>query len=433
MTLPVLFYSMLGARLPGRRRPIPRDFPLPRLLPYNAAMPAYPHPPRPDAPPTARVRLRRLAGRGLARVLAPVATSTGAPPHRLLLIRPDHLGDLLFLGPALRLLRQHLPGAHLTLAVGPWAQPALPALHGCFDELLVLPFPAFERGARAGWPRRWGMLPLLARRLRGRSFDTAMIFRPDHWWGAMLAALADIPRRRGYDTPETTPWLTHALPLRHEHAAAGNLRLVADLLSMDIDPDPRAHPLRFRLDNATSEEARALLQSLAIPEGMPLIIIHPGAGAAVKLWELQKWVEVARRLARTGARILLTGGPAEAALTAELHDRLPDDTVDLGGKTSFRLLAALLARADLVLGPDSGPLHLAVAVETPTVHLFGPADAVRFGPWGNPARHVVLRSHWSCVPCGRLDWPDVPAHGCVRDITPEQVVSAAEALLNLHT
>jgi len=90
----------------------------------------------------------------------------------------------------------------------------------------------------------------------------------------------------------------------------------------------------------------------------------------------------------------------------------------------------LLHRADLALGPDSGPLHLAVAVGTPTVHLYGPADPALFGPWGDPARHRAIMSAWTCAPCGQFDWPDIAAHGCVRDIPMEQVWAAAQQLLS---
>ncbi len=372
--------------------------------------------------------------RRLARAVAHYAhrrttTPPSDAPQRILLIRPDHLGDLLFLGPALRWLRNQRPHAHLTLVTGPWGQPALPALAGTYDDLLEIPFPAFERGDRQGVLARWLMLPKLARQLRQESFDAAVVFRPDHWWGAMLVTLADIPIRLGYDTLETTPWLTTALPLLHEHAVASNLRLVGGLLDQQPSLDSAAHPLRFDLDPASTEETRILLSSLRVEPTQPLVIIHPGAGASIKLWEPDKWGEVARRLSQEGCSTIITGGPDEIKLTAAVSAASKDRATDLGGRTSFVELAALLASADLVLGPDSGPLNLAVAVGTPTIHLFGPADPVRFGPWGSPHRHVVLQSNWSCIPCGRFDWPDLPAHGCVRDIDTDMVMDAAMRLL----
>lgn len=365
----------------------------------------------------------------MAATLARRRIPPAVAPTRVLLIRPDHLGDLLFLGPALDWLRAQHPRAHLTLAIGSWARPALPALAGAYDDLLIAPFPAFERGERAGLRQRWSLLPRLARQLRDRRFDAALILRPDHWWGAMLATLAGIPQRLGYDTPETTPWLTTALPLPHEHAAASNLRLASALLGQPAPFDPLTLPLRFALDQKDRIAARTLREACGITSARPLAIIHPGAGAAVKLWEVAKWGEVAQRLGEIGAQVAITGGPGEEALAAAVTSAARGGAIDLGGRTSFGVLAALLATADLVLGPDSGPLHLAVAVGAPTIHLFGPADPIRFGPWGNPSRHVVLRSSWTCAPCGRLDWSDLSAHGCVHDITIAQVMETAVQLL----
>ncbi len=389
------------------------------------APPRYPHPPDPASAPAARVRLRRRLGRMLA-ACAPNAPVPAGLPQRLLLIRPDHLGDLLFLGPALRWLRAEHAAATLTLLAGPWAAPALPALAGTYDDLLLAPLPGFERAARAGLRQRWQMLPQWAATLRRRRFDAALIFRPDHWWGAMAAALAGIPCRLGYAATETAPWLTQALLLPREHAAASNLRLAGALLGQRPALDPAAHPLRFDLRPQDVAAVGRLLAAAGVAPDRRLAVIHPGAGAASKLWEAGKWAEVARALAARGLVVLVTGGPGEEALAAQAA--AGSDAIDLAGRTDFGQLAALLARADLVLGPDSGPLHLAVAVGAATVHLFGPADPVIFGPWGPGARHVVVQSHWACAGCGRFDWPDLPAHGCVREIEVDRVLQAVADL-----
>jgi heptosyltransferase-2/heptosyltransferase-3 len=349
---------------------------------------------------------------------------------RILVIRPDHLGDLLFLGPAMRWLRARLPDAQIALAIGPWGNPALPGLAGTYDDLIEIPFPAFERGQRAGAVERWQLLHRWAGQLKAGRYDAAIIARPDHWWGAMLARFAGIPLRLGYDTPETAPWLTRALPLTTEHAAASNLRLVAALTDDVLQPDPVRHPLRFDLSARDLGEAdQLLLDIFGVEDVHPLAVVHPGSGAAVKLWEPEKWQAVIRWLTDAGVRVLVTGGPDETDLTRAVANVPDGNVIDLGGQTSFVQLAALLHRADLALGPDSGPLHLAVAAGAPTVHLYGPADPALFGPWGDPARHIVVMSEWSCAPCGKFDWPDLPAHRCVRDIPVESVLAAAEKLL----
>jgi ADP-heptose:LPS heptosyltransferase len=99
-------------------------------------------------------------------------------------------------------------------------------------------------------------------------------------------------------------------------------------------------------------------------------------------------------------------------------------------------LAALVAQADLALGVDNGPLHLATAEGTPTVRLYGPTDPRIFGPWGDPRLHRIVQAKQPCagctaIPCGHLDWSaaELPSHPCVRSLSVEAVLAAAEALL----
>ena len=131
------------------------------------------------------------------------------------------------------------------------------------------------------------------------------------------------------------------------------------------------------------------------------------------------------------ARILLTGGESERPITAAIAAALPEPPLDASGQTNLDQLAALLERCTLALGSDSGPLHLAVAVGTPTVHLYGPVSAAKFGPWGDPSRHVVLKTNWPCAPCNRLDWPaaELAQHACMATIVPDDVVRAAGSVM----
>jgi heptosyltransferase-2/heptosyltransferase-3 len=164
----------------------------------------------------------------------------------------------------------------------------------------------------------------------------------------------------------------------------------------------------------------------------PLVAIHPGSGASVKLWLPEKWAQVADRIAdRRGVQVVITGSADELDLAWEITARARSQVLVASGETTLGQLAAIYRRCRLVLGPDCGPLHLAVAVGTPTLHLYGPVDTRTFGPWGNDFRHRVLTSRWPCVPCDRLDFSsdEVAAHPCVKDISIEQVLSEAEAFL----
>ena len=349
----------------------------------------------------------------------------GRVPQDILLIRPDHLGDVLLLTPALHGLRAALPNARLTLLLGPWSTAAV---HGNedVDAVETCPFPGFERKTKSNAIAPYRLLFDTAARLRER-FDTAVVLRYDHWWGAWLAAAAGIPRRIGCRWPETAPFLTERVPYEAgHHEARQNARLL-EALAPGIEE--RLGPSHCAVQD---EDASWAAERLSGGSGARWIAIHPGAGARVKQWSVDHWANVATALHEvSGVRVVLTGGPSEQALTATIASRLSFDVLDLGGRTSFGQLAAIYRVCDLVLGSDSGPLHLAVAVGAKTVHLYGPVPAANFGPWGDPARNTVIVSPFACVPCDRLDWPAdaLPLHGCMAAIQPQQVVDAALRLL----
>jgi heptosyltransferase-2/heptosyltransferase-3 len=148
----------------------------------------------------------------------------------------------------------------------------------------------------------------------------------------------------------------------------------------------------------------------------------------VKHWQEDKWARVADTLAgQLDAKIVLTGGDHELPLAQRIASRMEQTACIISGDTRVGQLAALFKRARVVLGPDSGPLHLAAAVGTPTVTLYGPADPVEFGPLGDPQKHFVLTTDIGCRPCRVLDWgSDNPnLHPCVREIPIARVLEAA--------
>jgi ADP-heptose:LPS heptosyltransferase len=378
----------------------------------------------------------------LARALPPpVRAPTTAP--RIALLRPDHLGDVLLTTPAIAALRAALPTAHLVALVGPWAAEAL-AHNPHLDAVETVSFPGFAREATARRPwQPYMRLVREARRLRAQRFDAAVNLRPDFWWGAALLALAGVPLRVGYDLPPGRHALTHRVPFpdQPEHAARGALRLVAATARAlgASQPDAmtwesEAAPLHLNLTAADRAWAAAWLADHGIAADAAPIILHPGAGAAVKLWPAALWARTLAALAHeTRAPVVVAGASAEAPLVTAVLDALDTDISAHAFVEDVPLgrYAALLARARLVLGVDSGPLHLAVAVGAPSVRLYGPTDPAIFGPWGPSALHAVVASDLPCAPCGRLDYPpaDLALHPCVRLLIPQQVLVAAHRVL----
>jgi heptosyltransferase-2/heptosyltransferase-3 len=396
---------------------------------------------------------------------------------RILVIKPDHLGDLLLASPALAALRSQHPGTRIVGLVGPWSRRIWQG-NPNLDALAELPFPGFARtkdegrmltGARlssfvlfvSSLLKPYLLLVQYAQLLRRERYDAAVLLRDDHWWGAALAALAGIPVRVGHAHPLSAPFLTRALPFDpSEHVTSQALAVVGALREGDdgrpttddagkreaVPPDTSSGlssvvrrpssavgspPMSFTPGPNEAVWAEGWLAAHVAP-GERLIVVHPGTGGPAKHWLPERWAAVADTLAAPGVRLLLTGGPGEEALVAEVAAHMREPALALAGQTSVGQLAALLGRAALVLGVDSGPLHIAVSQGTPSVHLFGPSDQRRFGPWGDPARHVVLSASLFCSPCGVFAACPRGTAGpeCMAAIGAERVVAAARALLD---
>ncbi len=405
---------------------------------------------------TPRQQVRLLLLRLIPYLTWPLKPRRGHPLIRspsVALIRPDHLGDLLFSTPALRLLREAFPQAHITCLVGPWSK-AVIENNPHVDEIALCPFPGFTRQKKRSIIEPYVTLLQHARQLRQRGFDLAIVLRFDHWWGALLAYLAGIPRRVGYDIAEVRPFLTDTVPYSSEcHEVEQNLALMERVSSFGFgvsgcrgqacpEPCPEhsrrggrrvgSWPLEFNLTAEDEGFAEGYLMGHGVGDGDLLVGIHPGAGAPVKLWRNEAWAQVADVLAqRYGAKVILTGSAEESPLCRAIAEGMTSKPIVAAGETSLGGLAAIMARCRLVLGVDSGPLHLAVAMGTPTVHLFGPVDSRAFGPWGNPARHIVVTSEMDCIPCNRLDYApaELHQHPCVRNIGVEQVLEAVDKLI----
>jgi len=387
----------------------------------------------------------RLLGAPGARKATQTADKTLETP-RILLVRPDHLGDLIMTTPVFHALKQQAPNTHISVMVGPWSSEVIER-HPDIDRILTCPFPGFQRAAQKALTP-YILLFKTAKQLQREHFDVGINLRPDFWWGAALLYLARIPHRVGYALEPGKPFLTHALPFQSpQHATISNLYLASVALQsigyprLDEPYTPEHYPLYFIPTPAEQQWASARLQNEGIPPSnvgaglapaldspTTLVIIHPGSGAAVKLWRTCGWAFCADALTKsltmsTSVRIMLTGSKNERPMLEEIARNMQSSAV-LVTDATIGQLAALQAKALLVLSVDSGPLHLAVSQGTLTIQLFGPTDARIFGPWGKKERHIVLASTYRCsscpnIPCGRLDFPpqEVADHPCVRLIT----------------
>jgi lipopolysaccharide heptosyltransferase II len=382
---------------------------------------------------TARAAARLIGLRVIGRFLGARASR---PPSqgRILLIRPDHLGDALLAAPTGLALRDALPEARIDWLVGPWAAEVIRrAPHA--DEILTCEFPGFTRRTKQSPWEPYLVLAREARRLRARGYDLALILRPDHWWGSLLATAAGVPCRLGYGVEACRPFLTHQLPLDPTTHSVDQGLALARLAGRVIDSGSEIRDFEPRFDVGPAERAwarRALEEAGDARQG-PIVAIHPGSGAAVKNWLPERWGELVTAIERrSGARVLLTGSEAETSLVQQIADRPDTQPLILSGRTTLGQLAALFEASSLVVGGDSGPLHLATTVGTPTVRLYGPTDPTRFGPRGDRAAHHIVRATLPCQPCGNIVAPPCGATttpACLRVVTVPHVVDAVRQVL----
>jgi heptosyltransferase-2/heptosyltransferase-3 len=191
--------------------------------------------------------LKHYVRRIMLQVIAsiPVFPSQPGIANRILLIRPDHLGDVLLTTPAIHALRASYPTAEIHMLAGPWSANVL-ACYPEIDLVLTLPFPGFSRHPKDSWRSPYQLVWSAARCLRRIGYSSALILRPDHWWGALLAYLAGIPERIGYNLPDTLPFLTKVVDHKYDHAVIQNLRLIERWTGLIA---PHSAVYRFPIDH----------------------------------------------------------------------------------------------------------------------------------------------------------------------------------------
>jgi ADP-heptose:LPS heptosyltransferase len=349
------------------------------------------------------------------------------PPERVLLLRLERIGDLLMTLGAIDEVRARAPKAAIHLVIGSW-NAALAPLITSVDTHETLDVPWLVRGARGSSRTE---LIARARAWRRQRFDLGINFEPDIRTNYLLA-LSHARRRIGFSSGGGGAFLTDALvyePARH--TADNALRTVERAI-----PSVGNRDVQRRADLRVPESARR--DALALLGGVNgrevLVGIHPSGGRLIKQWHMERFAEVAERLARDlSATIVLTGTPDDRPLVERIVSLLPPDVrrLDITGRMDLQLLAAVLERLNLFVTADTGPMHLAAAVGTPTVALFGPSDPKRYGPLNDRAR-VVTADLW-CRPCNRVRRPPERCVGrvpdCLDRIEAEDVYRAASGVV----
>lgn len=341
------------------------------------------------------------------------------------------IGDVVFTTPAIGALKRRFPRAHLAYLVEAPAEPVV-RRHPQLEEIIIAKRP---RGL-ARWPYDLG----LARRLRAAKFDVVIDFHGGPR-SALLTWATRAPQRIGYDLPgrgwcytTRVPWTRTLVPPRHSVLNQWDL-----LTPLGIDAPDRARDAVTMVADAAAEAAvTARLRAAGIDAGTPVVVMHVSAGNPFRRWPAESFATVAAELAREDRRrrIIITSGPSEAQAGAAVADQARGLAGEAAagivrtGEFDLPELRALVSRAALYIGGDSGPLHVAATTRTPVVALFGPTLPERSMPWRDPAigAMAVDAGPLPCRPCHQRRC--VPGDfRCLTRISPNMVLSAARELL----
>jgi heptosyltransferase-1 len=330
-------------------------------------------------------------------------------PEKILVVNMNYLGDALLTTPALFDLRRAFPKARIDTIVGAGAAETLRD-NPHVDTVIA-------RRGKAGW----GRLAELYQLLRAGHYSMVIYLPPIPGY-ALMGWLARTPRRVGQSTRQMAPFLTDRRTVRAAHLADR----MRETMPVPLPLAPAPRQLTMTLTPDAVQAAQALLSAWGIAPNALFLAVNVGATRPQKRWPALAFAQALDLLPGLPC-VLLGAGDVDMSLAREIlaHAYRPD-IVNLVGQTDVPILAAVLAQSAVLLSADSGPMHIATAVDTPTVALFGSTAPDLTGPYDD--RSHVLYAHLPCAPCfkspicgGRWD--------CMRVLTPTDVSLAVRALL----
>ncbi|HXM33833.1 MAG TPA: lipopolysaccharide heptosyltransferase II [Pyrinomonadaceae bacterium] len=342
--------------------------------------------------------------------------STHGKIDRVVVRGTNWVGDAVMIVPALRALGRLLPNAHVTLATRPFAK-------GIFEDADFLDDILICEGSPFAQARRW----------RRRRFDLAVLFQ-NAFEPALIARLARVPLRVGYATQGRGWLLTNPLPLPQwrdsRHESFYYLNVIAEIDRL-LNGAANTLELQPVFDLGVSEErktqAGAILRASGVQSDRPLLALCPGSiNSRAKRWPAERYAALADRfIEELGAEVLLIGSPEELEVSTDVSRRMEHAPIVLTGKTDLAEAVAVLSLVDLLVTNDTGPAHIASALNRPTLVIFGPTNPLTTRPFSSSAE--IVRHPPDCAPCMLRECPI--DHRCMTAISPDEVFERAVALL----
>jgi heptosyltransferase-2 len=337
--------------------------------------------------------------------------------QRLLIRSTNWIGDAVMTTPAVRAIRRNFPDAWISLLAKPWVASVFDHCPHV-DEILTYDANGCHRG--------FGGTIRLARELRIHRFDAA-IFLQNAIEAALIAFLAGIPIRIGFDTDARRLLLTHPVPctraIKSIHQTGYYMKMLegAGLVS-------GSQALELSVGARDRQQAGQILSTRGITPGRRVIGLNPSATfGPAKQWFPERYADLGDRLVNAhDAAILIFGGPSDRELGRSIVKMMKFPAVDLSGRTSLGEAMALIDRCDAFVTNDSGLMHVAAALNTPLVAIFGSTNSTTTSPYSDTSR--IVRVPIECSPCMKPVCP-LGHMNCMRQVTVEMVFEAVEGLL----
>jgi heptosyltransferase-2 len=335
-------------------------------------------------------------------------------PGKILIRSTNWIGDAIMTTPAVRTIRENFPAAEITMLAYPWVADIFRASPHV-DRIMLYE----KKGRHQGLPGLWR----LGRELAAQRFDMAILLQ-NAFEAALLASLARIPVRAGYRRDGRALLLSHGVSIARSMKKRHQVYYYQGLLQeLGLICGPN------ELFLALSEQDMAWARDfLAAGNGGPVVGLNPGAAyGPAKRWPAERYAGLAGLLAEEmGATMLVFGTESDREAASRIREAAPEQVKDLTGRTSLAQAMALIALCQAFVTNDSGLMHVAAALNTPLVAVFGSTDAVATGPFSS--RAVVVQKKLPCSPClkthcQRNDF------ACMMEIGVDEVFAAVSDLL----
>lgn len=328
--------------------------------------------------------------------------------RKILIIKLSAIGDVIHALPVAHALKQTYPMSRVTWIV---ERPAYDLLRNnpCIDEIIVFDKPQYKSLTGA---LRNG--PVFAKMLKSHQFDLAIDLQ-GLFKSAAVAWLSGAPRRVGYcNMREMSHWISKPTCGLNQNGHVVE-RYLDVVRALDCNVQQAVFPIHITEEE--KQQTKAITAQAGLDMDQQYLVLAPGTNWSSKCWPTEHYARLIDKLHEDGHVPVLIGGPADTKLGEEILSQSKARPVNLIGGTTLKQLAYIIKKAVVFTGGDTGPMHLAAALNTPVIALFGPTDPARNGPYG--ANHTVITASVPCVGC----WQRVcskPEH-CMKSIEVEKV------------